>query len=49
MQKRTIGGRGQAVDDLISINLLEVIIVVMTAYLIVDMREDRSVKKGEAS
>ena len=48
MQKRTIGG-GQAVDDLISIYLLEVKTVVMRAYVMVDMRGDRSVKTGEAS
>ena len=48
VQKRTIGG-GQAVDDLISIYLLEVKTVVMRAYVMVDMRGDRSVKTGEAS
>ena len=39
----------QAVDDLISIYLLEVKTVVMRAYVMVDMRGDRSVKTGEAS
>ena len=47
VQNRTIKG-GQAVDDLISINLLEVMAMVMAAYVMVDMRGDRPVRKGEA-
>ena len=36
MQKRTVKG-GRAVADLISINLLEVMAMVMTAYVMIDM------------
>ena len=45
MQKQTIRG-GQAVGDLISINLLEVMAMVMTAYVMVDMRGERPVRRG---
>ena len=47
MQKRTIK-RGQAVADLISINLLEVMAMVTTAFVMIDMRGDRPGRKGEA-
>ena len=47
MHKRAIRG-GQAVGDLISINLLEVMAMVMTAYVMVDMRGERPVGRGEA-
>ena len=47
VQRRTIRG-GQAVNDLISINMLEVMAMVTTAYVMVDMREERPVRKGEA-
>ena len=47
VQKQTIRG-GQAVDDLIYINLLEVIAMVMKAYVMVDMRRERTVREGEA-
>ena len=39
---------GQAVADLISINLLEVMAMVVTAFVMVDMRGDRPGRKGEA-
>ena len=35
-------------NDLISINVLEVMAMVMTAYVMVDMRKERLVRKGEA-
>ena len=35
-------------NDLISINLLKVIAMVMTAYVMVDMRKEKPVQKGEA-
>ena len=47
VQKRTIKG-GRAVADLISINLLEVMAMVMTAFVMVDMRGERPGRKGEA-
>ena len=47
MQKRTIR-RVQAVDDLISINLLEVMAIVTTAYRMVDVRRVKPVRRGEA-
>jgi len=47
VQKRTIRG-GQAVADLISINLLEVMAMVVTAFVMVDMRGERPGRKGEA-
>ena len=47
VQKRTIRG-GQAVDDLISLNL-EVMAMVMTAHVMVDMRGERPVRKREAA
>ena len=48
MQKRTIRGR-QAVGDLISKHLLEVMAMVMTAHVMVDMRAERPVRRGEAA
>ena len=47
VQKRTIRGE-QAVGDLISIKLLEVMAIVMTSYVMVDMRGERPVRRGEA-
>ena len=40
VQRRTIKG-GQVVTDLISIHLLEVMAMVMTAFVMVDMRGER--------
>ena len=48
VQRRATRG-GQAVNDLISINLLEVMAMVMTAYVMVDMREERPFGKGKQS
>ena len=46
VQRRTITA-GWAMNDLVSINLLEVMAMVMTAYVMVDMREERPVRKRE--
>ena len=40
LQRRTITG-GQAVNDFISMKLLEVMAVAVTAYVMVDKRRDR--------
>ena len=42
---QTVKG-GRAVADLISINLLEVVAMVMTAYVMIDMRERDRVEEG---
>ena len=47
MQKRTVKG-GRAGADLISINLLEVMAMVMTAYVMIDLKEERPRRRGEA-
>ena len=47
VQKRTVKG-GRAVVDLISINLLEVMAMVMTAYVMIVMRGERPRRRGEA-
>ena len=47
VQKRTVKG-GRAVADLISINLLEVVAAVMTAYVTIDMKRERPRRRGEA-
>ena len=45
VQRRTIRG-SQAVNDLISINLLEVMALIRTAYVIIDMRGESSPNEG---
>ena len=47
MQKRTVEG-GRAVADLICIKLLEVMAMVMTAYVIITMKRERPRRRGEA-
>ena len=47
VQKRTVKG-GRAVDDLISINLLEVMAMVMTAYVMIDMKGERPRRRWKA-
>ena len=46
VHKRTLKG-GRAVADLISINLLEVMAMVMTVFVMVNMRGERARRKGE--
>ena len=47
VQKRTVKG-GRAVADLISINLLEEMAMVMTAYGMIDMKGERQRRSGGA-
>ena len=47
VQKPTAKG-GRAVADLISINLLEVMAMAMTAYVMIDMKGERPRRRGEA-
>ena len=47
VQKRTVKRR-RAVADLISIKLLEVMAMVMTAYVMIDMKGERPRRIGEA-
>ena len=47
VQRRTVKG-GRAVADLIYINLLEVIAMLMTAYVMIDMEGERPRRRGEA-
>ena len=47
-KKRMIRG-GQAVNDSISISLLEVMAMVMTAYVMLDMRGEKRFGKGTRS
>ena len=47
VQERTVKG-GLAVADSVSINLLEIMAMVMTAYVMIDMKGERPRRRGEA-
>ena len=47
VQERTVK-RGRAVSDFSYITLLELMTVVMTAYVVIDMRREKPCRRGEA-
>ena len=47
VQKRTVKG-GRVIADLMSINLLEVMVMLMTAHVMIDMKGEGPRRRGEA-